>query len=92
MDGDGSEIVTLDGAGSSDADGDQLTFAWSITERSPTAGEPMVTVLSTDSVAKISLPVGEHTVTLTVTDSPGSQASDDVIVRILAPPAPEASP
>jgi hypothetical protein len=92
MDGDGSEIVTLDGAGSSDADGDQLTFAWSITERSPTTGEPMVTVLSTDSVAKISLPVGEYTVTLTVTDSPGSQASDDVIVRILAPPAPEASP
>ncbi|HEX3303824.1 MAG TPA: lysyl oxidase family protein [Thermomicrobiales bacterium] len=92
MDGDGSEIVTLDGAGSSDADGDQLTFAWSITERSPTTGEPMVTVLSTDSVAKISLPVGEHTVTLTVTDSLGSWASDEVIVRILAPPAPEASP
>jgi len=38
------------------------------------------------------LPVGESTVTLIVTDSHGAQSSDDVVVRILAPPAPEASP
>jgi lysyl oxidase/K319-like protein len=91
-DGDGIELVTLDGAGSSDADGDQLTYAWTITELSPTTSQPVVTVLSTESVAKISLPVGEHTVTLTVTDTYGAQSSDDVKVRILERPAPEASP
>jgi hypothetical protein len=91
-DGDGSEIVALDSAASIDPDGDQITVAWTRIEGSMETGEQIVTVLSTDSVARITLAVGEHTVSLVVTDTHGARSADDVIVRIHPPPVPEASP
>jgi hypothetical protein len=90
-DGDGMEQVTLDGTASNDPDGDALTFAWTIpddTENGDSAGD----LLSTDAIAEISLPVGEHAITLTVTDVHGATATDQMTVRILPAPLPQATP
>ena len=64
--------VVLDGTGSSDPDDDALTFTWS----GPfgTASGPTQTV---------SLPVGTHTITLTVDDGKGGTTSDAVTVTVM---------
>ena len=66
----GADIV-LNGSASSDPDGDVLTYQWS----SPVAS---------GSGAKVSLtlPIGEHRVTLVVTDRHGASASDTVVVTV----------
>ncbi|MCF7805124.1 MAG: HYR domain-containing protein [Candidatus Marinimicrobia bacterium] len=63
--------VTLDGSGSSDEDGDDLTYSWSYN------GE----VKSADAVYTTSLGGGSHTFTLTVSDGEAS-SSDDVTVTV----------
>ncbi len=74
-DNNGSELVTLDGSLSSDADGTIVSYAWSEGGVSLATGvTPMVT-----------LAVGAHTLTLTVTDDDGATASDDVVVTINPP-------
>ena len=66
--------VTLDGSGSNDVDGDEITYAWSTgdTTVSPT----------------VNLGVGVHTITLTVTDEDGATASDEVTITITDTTAP----
>lgn len=70
-----SASVTLNGAGSSDRDGDPLTYTWS-------EGR---TVLSSAVAPSVTLAVGRHTLTLKVTDPYGASATDNVAITIRKP-------
>ena len=74
-DGDGFASVTLDGSGSSDPDGTVDSYQWS------EAGSPIATGVN----PTISLAVGNHTLTLTVTDDTLMTDSDDVVITIIDP-------
>jgi hypothetical protein len=67
----GTANVTLNGAGSSDPDGNPLTYSWS-------KGN---TVVSTSASFTTALGGGTHTFTLTVSDGQ-AQSSDDVTVTV----------
>jgi PKD repeat protein len=75
--------VTLDGTGSTDPDGDALTFAWAgpFVGGAATGANPAVTFTT----------AGTHTVTLTVNDGNGGTDTDQVAVTV-QPPAQSASP
>ena len=67
--------VTLDGTGSSDPDGDPLTFAWAapgITFDDPSSATPAAT-----------FPLGTTTVTLTVADPSGESSTDQVDITVV---------
>ncbi len=70
-------LVTLDGTGSTDPDGDQLTYTW----------EGPFGVLMGEMV-DVTLPLGTHTITLTVDDGNGGTDSDtvEVVVDDTTPP------
>jgi hypothetical protein len=69
--------VTLDGSASTDPEGDPLTFAWSTP-----VGD------ATGETASVTLPIGAHVVTLTVTDDKDASDTDTVTVTVedTAPP------
>ncbi|KXX66492.1 PKD domain-containing protein [Flammeovirga sp. SJP92] len=72
-DGDGVEIVTLDGTGSTDSEQTIVAYEWTENGVSIASGV-------TENVA---LTVGEHLITLTVTNDQGISSSDNVKVTIL---------
>ncbi len=74
--GSGDEVVTLDGSASSDSDGTILSWVWS------EGGEPV----ASGQTANVTLGLGHHTITLTVTDNDSGTASDDVVVHVNAVP------
>jgi len=73
--------VTLDGTQSSDPDNDLLAYEWS----------EGTTVLGTSPTLAITLPIGVHTITLTVTDPCGSSAQDTVVVTVSDTVAPSST-
>ncbi|MCC7261593.1 MAG: T9SS type A sorting domain-containing protein, partial [Candidatus Latescibacteria bacterium] len=73
--------VTLNGAASTDPDGDALSYSWS--ENSAE--------ISTASNPTLSLAQGPHTFTLTVSDGQGGSAVDEVVVNLVDTTAPTAS-
>jgi hypothetical protein len=72
--------ITFDGSGSSDPEGDPLTFSWTDNATGP---------LGTDAVVHAGLPVGGHTVTLTVDDGQGHNSTATVAVSVERAPPPE---
>jgi PKD domain/FG-GAP repeat len=64
--------VTLDGSASSDPDGDTLTYAWTGPFGTASGVSPQVT-----------LPLGTHTVSLTVDDGNGGSDSDTVTITVV---------
>jgi hypothetical protein len=72
-DGDGKAEVDLDGSGSTDPDGTIKTHLW-------VSGS---TFLLGETV-RMSLPVGSHTVILTVIDNDGASSSDTMLVTVRA--------
>ena len=68
----GGEQVALDGSGSSDADGSIVSYDWS------EAGS----TIASGATPTVSLGVGVHTITLTVTDDGGAADTDQVTVVV----------
>jgi hypothetical protein len=75
-DGNGSQAVTLIGSGSTDADGSIVSYVW-------TEGASQI---ATGATAQVSLAVGSHTISLTVTDDDGATASDTMLAEVNARP------
>jgi outer membrane autotransporter protein len=71
-DGDGSESVSLDGTGSIDPDGSIVTYQWLEGDQE----------IATGATTSVTLNVGEHTLTLRVTDDAGLTHEDQVLVNI----------
>ena len=83
-DGDGSEIITLDGSASVDPDGTIANYEW----------KENGVVIGSDRIVSVSLGVGEHTIELTVTDNSGADDSDTVVINVqeYVPPPPPPPP
>jgi hypothetical protein len=77
---DGSELILLSAAGSSDSAGVIMTYAWS---------EDGVEI-ATGVNPVVSLAPGIHTIVLTVTDNDGSMATDTLVVTVTSLPPPDA--
>jgi len=75
-DGDGSESVTLDGSASTDSDGTITGYVW----------KEGATQIATGVSPTVSLAVGAHTITLTVTDNDGATDTATVNVTVNAAP------
>lgn len=71
-DGNGFELYTLDGSGSSDSDGSIIMYTWS------EAGNQIATGVAPE----ISISTGVHNIVLTVTDSDGAIDVDSVTVTV----------
>ena len=67
--------ATLDGSGSSDPDGDMITYEWTGPFDGATASGVAPTVEFAD--------VGDHVVTLTVTDEFGAESTDTVVISVV---------
>ena len=79
-DGNGTEVVALNGTASSDSDGTIVTYAW----------KEGLNVVATGASPNVSLSVGAHTLTLQVTDDDGASSTDSVLIGVN--PKPNAPP
>ena len=79
-------VVALDGSESSDADGDDISYSWSLV-----SGDAELTSDSTN-VTRFTAEPGEYTIQLTVTDVYGSSSSEEKTVAVSTEPntAPDA--
>ena len=72
--------VTLDGSGSSDSDGNIISYIWS------EGG----TQIATGVNPSVTLSVGTHTITLTIIDNDGGTSTDTVTITMPPPPPADA--
>lgn len=71
-------VVTVDGAGTTDAEGDPLSYQWS----------EGTTILATTSSAALSLTVGDHVLVLRASDGRGGIAQKSILVTVKDTTAP----
>jgi subtilisin family serine protease/subtilase family serine protease len=71
-DSDGTELVTLDGSGSSDSDGTIASHTW----------REGSTSIGTGETPAVRLSVGVHMLTLEATDDDGDTATDTVVITV----------
>ena len=71
---DGSETTIVDGSASFDADGAVTVYEWR---------EGVNLLGSTASITTPPLAIGDHTLTLTVTDNSGASSSDSMQIRVI---------
>ena len=77
-DNNGSEPVTLDGSASfHDGEGSIILYSWA--EGATSLGD------FSDPTTVVTLPLGQHTITLTVTDTVGFHATDTVGINVVPP-------
>lgn len=72
-------LVTLDGSGSSDLDGDTLTYLWQITQK-PVGSQASFSSPAALMPTFIADQIGEYTISLQVSDGRASSQKDIVIV------------
>jgi PKD repeat protein len=70
-------LVQFDGAGSSDPEGEALTYVWDFGDLSPRSSEVAPSHTYTDA--------GEYVAVLTVTDERGAVGTANLLIRVLAP-------
>lgn len=79
--GDGVEVVRLDGSGSRDADGEIVWYRWSAATGPEGEG---VLAQGKQPSSQVSMAVGQHEITLTVTDDHQATGQDKVRVAVVA--------
>jgi hypothetical protein len=77
-----NETVQLDGSGSSDPDGDPITYSWEITSK-PAGSNATLSNPSTVNPSFIADVAGEYTVSLTVNDGMVNSTPDEVIITAI---------
>jgi hypothetical protein len=78
------DTVFLDGTGSQDADGDQLSYAWSFHFRPSTSSATIANATFATAQATLDKP-GDYLIKLTVTDERGLSDEDLMEVEVAAP-------
>ena len=79
---DTGEDVTLDGSGSSDADGDDLSYLWEVTGKPEDDATYVLSGETTATPTFNAATTGDYTLTLTVTDPSGLSSSDEITVSV----------
>ena len=77
--------IQLNGAASSDPDGDSLTYEWVISQQ-PDGSNISLSGAQTQTTAFEPSQAGIYTLTLTVTDPNGATDTDSVIITLTTPP------
>jgi PKD repeat protein len=73
------DTVTLDGSGSTDSDGDSITYTWSMTSRPSESAAALSDSTAVKPVFDADAP-GDYVIRLTVTDSYGAVSAPDEVV------------
>ncbi len=88
------QLVTLNGSGSTDANGDPLTYNWSLTSKPAGSAAALTNATNVRPTFTVDL-AGAYVISLTVSDGTATSAADQVVVTAVvgnAPPVANAGP